>query len=93
MIEIASDSDPGLDVREKLPRYRDARIDEIWLVNPFEQSVRAETQDPEEYRSRVLTEGRLDSIVLPGCWIEVSWLWREELPSTLECLRQILGTL
>lgn len=33
VIEIASDSDPGLDVREKRPRYRAAGIDEIWLVN------------------------------------------------------------
>jgi hypothetical protein len=32
----ASDrSDPRLDVREKLPRYREARIEEIWLLDRF----------------------------------------------------------
>ncbi len=30
VIEIASESDPGLDTREKLPRYREAGIEEIW---------------------------------------------------------------
>ena len=91
VVEIASDSDPGLDAREKLPRYREAGIEEIWLVNPFEQSLRAETREREGYASLVLTSGRLDSRVLPGFWIDVSWLWLEELPSTVESLRAILG--
>lgn len=91
VVEIASDSDPGLDTREQLPRYREAGIEEIWLVNPFEQSLRAETREREGYASLVLTSGRLDSRVLPGFWIDVSWLGREELPSTVECLRAILG--
>lgn len=37
--EIASESDPRLDSREKLPRYRQAGIEEIWLVNPSCSSV------------------------------------------------------
>src|SRR5207247_1363422 len=36
VVEIASESDPGLDYREKLPRYRQAGIEEIWIVDPFE---------------------------------------------------------
>jgi Uma2 family endonuclease len=91
VIEIASESDPGLDVREKLPRYREAGIEEIWLLDPFEQRLRVETRTPSGYASRTLTSGRLESAVLPGFWVDVSWLWSEELPSTLACLRQILG--
>ena len=90
VIEIASDSDPGLDLREKLPRYREAGIDEIWLVNHFEQVLRAETKGPMGYESRTLASGRLPSIVIPGFWIEVSWLWRETLPSTMGCLRELV---
>ena len=39
VIEIVSESDPGFDYREKHPRYREARIEEIWIVNPFNQTV------------------------------------------------------
>jgi Uma2 family endonuclease len=91
VIEIASDSDPGLDAREKLPRYREADIEEIWLVNPFEGTLLVETRVAGAYVARRLTSGRLDSTVLPGFWVDVSWLWREELPSTFACVRQILG--
>jgi Uma2 family endonuclease len=91
VIEIASDSDPRLDIREKLPRYREAGIEEIWLVNPFEQIVLAEVKEASGYVSQRLEAGRLTSRVVPGFWIDVGWLWRDPLPSTLACLREILG--
>jgi Uma2 family endonuclease len=91
VVEIASDSDPRLDYREKLPRYRQAGIEEIWLVDPFQRAVHVETKLADGYAIRTLDAGRLDSIVLPGFWIEVGWLWQETLPPTLPCLRQILA--
>jgi Uma2 family endonuclease len=91
VVEIASDSDPGLDVREKLPRYREAAIEEIWLVNHFEGTVRADTKTASGYDTRTLAEGRLASVVVPDFWIEASWLWRDPLPSSMACLREILG--
>ena len=91
VIEIASDSDPRLDVREKLPRYREAGIEEIWLVNPFEQIVLAEAKELSGYASQRLDAGRLTSRVVPGFWIDVGWLWLDPLPSTFACLREILA--
>ena len=90
VIEIASESDPRLDYREKLPRYRQAGIEEIWIINPFENEVLLEVQTTAGYTTQTLFAGRLESKVLPGFWIEVSWLWQEELPSTLRCLREIM---
>jgi len=91
VVEIASESDPRLDVREKLPRYRQAGIDEIWFVNPFSKDVLAETRTAAGYSTKTLSAGRLESTVVPGFWIDVAWLWEEELPPTLQCLRRILG--
>jgi Uma2 family endonuclease len=90
VIEIASESDPRLDYREKLPRYRQAGIEEIWIVNPFENEILVEVKTAAGYAAQVLSSGRLESTVLPGFWIEVSWLWQEELPPTLGCLRAIM---
>lgn len=91
VIEIASDSDPRLDVREKLPRYREAGIDEIWLVDQFERVVRRETKSAAGYTVETLSTGRLPSTVVTDFWIDVDWLWQEKLPSTMRCLREILG--
>jgi Uma2 family endonuclease len=91
VIEIASDSDPRLDLREKLPRYREAGIEEIWLIDHFQRQVLVERTSPAGYAAQTLDSGRLGSVVVSGFWIEVAWLWQEELPATLKCLRQILG--
>lgn len=91
VVEIASESDPGLDRREKLPRYREAGIDEIWLLDPFAHQIQADTRTGDGYQSRTLASGRLAATALPGFWLDVTWLWQEKRPSTLACLRQILG--
>jgi Uma2 family endonuclease len=90
VIEIVSEGDPRLEEREKLPRYRAAGIEEIWLVDPFERVLRVETRAG-GYVPRLAVDERVESVVVKGFWIEARWLWQEPLPSTLRCLRQILG--
>jgi len=91
VVEIASEGDPNLDAREKLPRYQQAGIPEIWLIDPFAKVILAAVRDEGGYRAESHREGRLASRVLPGFWLDVAWLWQEPLPPTLACLKQILG--
>lgn len=92
VVEIATDGDPGLDGREKLPRYRQAGVPEIWLVSPQTSQVRTERRRPDgtcdtgHHRT-----GTLESAVLPGVWIDVAWLWADPLPSAIACLRELLA--
>lgn len=90
VVEIASEADPAFDQKEKLPRYLQASIPEIWLVDPFARSVLVKTRTGAGYDTATLTSGRLASTVLPGFWIDVGWLWQDRLPSTVACLREIL---
>ena len=92
VIEIASEGDPKLDMREKLPRYRQAGLPEIWLIDPFEQKLHIERKTGSGYEMLDLAAGRVESQVVPGFWIEVAWLWQEPLPSTFACLSAILKT-
>lgn len=92
VIEIASDGDPALDERDKLPRYRAANIPEIWLVSPQTSSVRIDRLDSGgQYVTERRSSGRIDSSVLPGFWVEVGWLWQAPLPSTFGCLRELFA--
>ena len=97
VIEIVSEADSHLIYREKLPRYRDAGIPEIWIVDPARGEVIADrTAGPGRGQS-VVKSGRLASTVISGFWIDVGWLWptdREgaaELPPPHACLEEILG--
>lgn len=92
VVEIASDGDPALDERDKLPRYQAADIPEIWLISPQTRSVRLDQLGPTgAYSTQRRSGGRLDSAVLPGFWLDVDWLWQQPLPSTVACLRTLLA--
>jgi len=92
VIEITSEGDPTFDEREKLPRYQQAGIPEIWLISPQNGTVRVLRRQPSsDYTSVEATQGTLASEVLPGFSIQVDWLWQEPLPSTVACLRAMLG--
>lgn len=91
VVEIASEGDPQFDIREKLPRYQAAGVPEIWLIDPFEEQVQVHRRDPTGYESTVVDSGRLDSAVVSGFWIDAGWLWQDDLPSTLACVREILA--
>lgn len=91
VIEIASEADPKFDLREKLPRYREAGIEEIWFLDPFLRTLRVETRTAEGYKAAIISSGRIASTVVPGFWIDVDWLWQLELPSVNVCLGEILG--
>jgi len=91
VIEIASEADPKFDLREKLPRYREAGIEEIWLLDPFDSTVRVESLVQGSYKSSTASSGRITSAVVSGFWIDLDWLWQRELPSVNQCLREILG--
>jgi Uma2 family endonuclease len=78
------------------------RLDERWSPEPDLLVVREarrhllgpqRLEGPADLVIEIASDGsgRLSSLVLPGFWIEASWLWQDPLPSTLACLRQILG--
>lgn len=91
VVEIASDGDPNLDEREKLPRYRAANVPEIWLISPQTGSVRCDRLGPDgAYAIERRSGGRIESSVLPGFGIDVDWLWADPLPSSYRCLQSLL---
>ena len=98
VVEIVSEADPHLIYREKLPRYRDAGIPEIWIVDPLRRLVIADRAAGPGREQSARKSGRLASAVLPGFWIDVGWLWHEgqegeaELPPPHTCLEEILGS-
>ncbi len=65
---------------------------EIWFIDPDEQVVIVDRRRGKSYTEKTVTTGKLASAVAPGFWVDVSWLWQEPLPNTMQCLREILGT-
>ena len=80
----------GEDWNKWRPIYRQAGVREIWWIDPEETTVVVKRLQGSYYRTTTIREGRVRSKVLPGFWVDTSWLWSDPLPEGLKCLREIL---
>lgn len=89
VVEVISPESRGRDRGDKYFEYEQAGVREYWLIDPVRRQA-------ELYRLgergvyEVMPAGdppRLQSEVLPGLWIDLSWLWSDPMPSLMSVLR------
>jgi Uma2 family endonuclease len=95
VIEIISDESVKRDRDDKFYEYQDAGILEYWIFDPRPGRQRADfyvLDTRGRYRPVPLNEDDVyHSTVIPGFWLDVNWLWQEELPDPIRTLAQIIG--
>ncbi|RME77682.1 MAG: Uma2 family endonuclease [Chloroflexi bacterium] len=90
VIEIISPESVGRDRGEKFVEYEAAGVREYWLIDPDrEQAEFYQLADDGRYRLQPTPDGRYESQILPGFWLNVMWLWQEPLPKILDVARQL----
>jgi Uma2 family endonuclease len=92
VVEIVSPESVGRDRGEKFYEYAQGGVPEYWLLDP--ETRWAEFYRLEGDRYRLAYEGRegeYRSLVVPGFWLRVEWLWQEPLPNPLRVLGEIAG--
>ncbi len=95
VVEVISTESVGRDRGDKFYEYQAAGIPEYWLFDPRPGMERADfwTLDETGRYRPVLPDdqGVYRSTVIPGFWLQVDWLWAEELPDPLRTFAQIAG--
>ena len=90
-VEIVSPESVGRDRGEKFYEYERAGIAEYWLLDPQARRAEFYQMGPEgQYHLTAADkEGVYRSVVLPGLWLRVDWLWQQPLPRVLDVLREL----
>ena len=92
-VEIVAHESRERDYGEKARIYQDAGVSEYWIVDPIQKRVEFHLLERGLYRLATLEDNSVfRSTVLPGFWLDVSWLLADPLPDTYQCLQQLLGT-
>jgi Uma2 family endonuclease len=91
VVEILSPSNRKEDLEDKRPAYRKAGVRELWFIDPDEQECLIDRKQQRGYKTTQVSEGRVVSTVLTGFWLDLAWLWAEDLPNDMDCLTQILS--
>jgi Uma2 family endonuclease len=89
-IEIVSTDSQTRDRREKFLEYQEAGVREYWIIDPIVKGVEFYTL--KRGKGLVLlpeTEGRIESVILPGLFIRPEWFWMLRPPKVLGLLKQM----
>jgi Uma2 family endonuclease len=87
VIEVISPSTRRYDLEEKSKDYDEAGVLEYWAVD----SERCRVLVHRGGHTEVWDSGKLESIAVPGFWVQAEWLWQDPLPGALTKLREILA--
>jgi Uma2 family endonuclease len=91
VLEIRSRANNPAEWRALEVDYRSIGVPELWLVDPQTRLVRVVRQGESGYEAFEQSEGRLESVAIPGFWLETSWLFFDTpRPSAIEVLK-LLG--
>ncbi len=91
VIEVTDTDSERRDLVEKPAEYAARGIPDYWSVHLRKHHITVFRPGAPGRIHAVQSAGRLDSTGLPDFWIDVSWLWQDPLPGSLDCLKQILG--
>jgi Uma2 family endonuclease len=83
VVEIISPESRGRDRGEKFYEYEEGGVKEYWLVDePRKKADFYRLGGDSRYQSmEVRPNGRFESVVLPGFWLQIGWLWENPLPT------------
>jgi Uma2 family endonuclease len=90
VVEVLSPSNRRYDLRDKRLVYREAGVGEVWFVDTELGQILVDRRRAEGYAEEITTAGQVRSEVLPGFWLNASWLWASPLPNRFMCLEAIL---
>lgn len=95
VIEVVSDESLSRDRADKFYEYQQAGVREYWIIDPRPGTARADFWVLDEQGRYRPTPADVDGIyraaVVPRFWLDVAWLWQEELPDPIRVFVQITG--
>jgi Uma2 family endonuclease len=91
VVEVLSPSNRRYDLRDKRLIYREAGVGEVWFIDAELRRIIMDRRRAGSYVEEIFTEGQVFSEVLPGFWLNASWLWATPLPNRFTCLEEVLS--
>lgn len=90
VVEIVSPDSVKRDTVQKLAEYEAGGIPEYWLIDPKRRHASFFHLDEAGRYQQVAADadGVFHSPLLPGLWLQESWLWQDTPPRLLDVLKQ-----
>jgi Uma2 family endonuclease len=90
VVEVLSPSNRRYDLRDKRLIYHEAGVGEVWFIDAELRRILVDRHRTGSYVEEIMTAGQVSSEIMPGFWLNASWLWATPLPNRFRCLEEIL---
>jgi Uma2 family endonuclease len=90
VIEVLSKSTKELDLTKKIPKYLEAGVKEIWIIDPILQSITIQWVDDSMEWTKIDSDDCLISKVIQDLPLQINWIWHREDYPLIELARIIL---
>jgi Uma2 family endonuclease len=87
VVEIISPSTRQYDAYAKRQGYARLGVPEYWLIDPDNRAVAFYRLTESGYVEGPVEDGIYHSLVVPGLWLRLDWLW--DHPKVADCLREL----
>lgn len=92
-VEIVARESRTRDYFEKKNLYETAGVLEYWIIDPLQRRAEFYRLKDGQYHLVPLEQNRIFcSEILEGFWLDVEWLFADELPDEFEMLQEILNS-
>lgn len=90
VIEIVSPESIVRDTQDKFEEYEAAGVREYWVIDPNRRTANFYGGDAHgKYQLLPIENGRFESRVAEGFWLNTDWLWRENTPDLMLVLKEL----
>jgi Uma2 family endonuclease len=92
-VEIVSPESLERDRGTKFVEYEAGGVPEYWLIDPLRRQVECYQLDANGHYTVAFSGGTgiYHSVILPGFWLRIEWLWQQPLPNTARTAWEIIG--
>jgi Uma2 family endonuclease len=88
-IEIISRDSQNRDRRDKYLEYEASGVREYWLIDPLSKTLDVYVLNGHKYRPMRPKDERFDSVVLPGFYLRLEWLFSPQRPKVVDVLAEL----
>jgi len=89
IMEVVSPESEARDWREKFLEYQSAGVREYWVMDRYSEHVEAYLLADGRYRRLAPDSGAIKSVVIPGFFLRLDWLWSIPSPKIPGVLREL----
>ena len=90
VIEILSKATKETDLTKKLPKYLEEGVQEVWILDPEEKSIKIITKQEEKSWNNYQSDEILTSTVLKDLNLQVKWIWEREKYPANEIIKNMM---